>query len=274
MNLATEVGQHCHAILADSNGQVGVFRGYLDESGIHEGARVVSVAGYFARPKEWKRFTHDWTRVLKPAGIKCFHATDCQALEGEFKGWSADDRDELVKRLLPIIPRYAVGFARALVLDDFHEALEGRNDLKEIIEDPYKLCFQLLLQEALRQLQRNNSREKIAVFHEQNDYQGSAQRSYDFLKEHHDPNDNFLSLTFGDAMRFVPLQAADILAFESGKRVLNKRGRKRRSYQALCEGANGVQIGFFDHGNMDRFVRVLENFKHFRDAALSRGPLS
>ena len=45
---------------------------YMDESGIHDGAPVVTVAGYISRPKHWRAWTKDWNKAKRP--IKIFHA--------------------------------------------------------------------------------------------------------------------------------------------------------------------------------------------------------
>ena len=36
--------------------------------------------------------------------IKVFHAADCANLRGEFEGWTKEQRDQLVAKLLPIMP--------------------------------------------------------------------------------------------------------------------------------------------------------------------------
>ncbi len=53
-----------------------VIRAFLDESGMHGDAPVVTVAGYFGYPKTWRSFTTEWNKTLRPTGIKVFHATD------------------------------------------------------------------------------------------------------------------------------------------------------------------------------------------------------
>ncbi len=51
---------------------------YLDESGIHEGAKVCLVAGYFGGPGQMRRFDKAWRDTLKQFDfpMKEFHATD------------------------------------------------------------------------------------------------------------------------------------------------------------------------------------------------------
>jgi hypothetical protein len=49
---------------------------YLDESGIHDGAEICMIAGYFGRQNHWGRFERDWKGVLAKFGfaLKDFHA--------------------------------------------------------------------------------------------------------------------------------------------------------------------------------------------------------
>jgi hypothetical protein len=63
----------------------------MDETGIHDGAPVVAVAAYVARPVVWRNWTKKWNAAKRP--IKVFHATDCANLRGEFEGWSKEQRD-------------------------------------------------------------------------------------------------------------------------------------------------------------------------------------
>ena len=76
MGSASLVGQLCKTFLADRDGHVMLLRVYIDESGTDKGAPVLTVAGYVAKPSQWQTFSKEWTRVLKPTGIKVYHATD------------------------------------------------------------------------------------------------------------------------------------------------------------------------------------------------------
>jgi hypothetical protein len=51
---------------------------YLDESGIHDGAAVCVIAGYFASRGPWQRFETDWKKLLYRFGVPMekFHACD------------------------------------------------------------------------------------------------------------------------------------------------------------------------------------------------------
>jgi hypothetical protein len=51
---------------------------YLDEAGIHDGAAICFVAGFFGGRGQWKRVARAWEKVLKRYGIPLddFHALD------------------------------------------------------------------------------------------------------------------------------------------------------------------------------------------------------
>jgi hypothetical protein len=60
---------------------------------------------------------------------------------------------------------------------------------------------------------------RLAFFHEVNAYQGSAKNSFEFIKLNPKNTSQVMSLTFGGKDDYVPLQAADILAYEGNKRL-------------------------------------------------------
>jgi len=51
---------------------------YLDESGIHEGASLCVIAGYYGGIGQWRKFEKDWIKLLRQFSIplKDFHAKD------------------------------------------------------------------------------------------------------------------------------------------------------------------------------------------------------
>src|SRR5271165_431549 len=51
---------------------------YLDESGIHDGAAICAIAGYFGGRGQWRKFESDWKCLLHNFGVPMgkFHAKD------------------------------------------------------------------------------------------------------------------------------------------------------------------------------------------------------
>lgn len=76
-------------------------------------------------------------------------------------------------------------------------------------------------------------------------------------------------MTFGDKKTFVPLQAADVLAYEGGKFLRNPTGEWRRSWKALDPEKKKIRALRYGEDNMGVLIRVLE--KAARDPPQSAG---
>lgn len=248
----------CQTFLADRRGQIAVFRIFMDESGTHDTSPVAVVAGYMARPTQWKHFTRRWKRVLTPSGIEVSHSADCNGFHGEFAGWDRADRDALVAKLLAIIPdERRMGVAAGIVLRDYDEALRGKEHLKALLGTPYEACFHWCLGIFLAEHRKYGSTEPIAVIHEENQFETEARRAYNYLRETYQPSP-LISLTFGSKREFVPLQSADILAYDVGKFLLKQDGKPRRSFEVLTQEGRGPRIRFYDKENMPALVSQME----------------
>jgi hypothetical protein len=55
---------------------IAVIEAFIDESGTHSDAPLLSVACYFAPHSRWGAFQRDWAPILKEHGIDCFHAVN------------------------------------------------------------------------------------------------------------------------------------------------------------------------------------------------------
>jgi hypothetical protein len=247
----------CRTFLDDLDGRLTVFRAFLDESGTHAGSPVITVAEYVARPTVWRRFVPKWQRTLRP--IKVFHSTDCNGFRREWEGWTRPDRDAHVAKLLPLLRNIeGVGLVIGMVLRDVEEAFSTRPYLRPYLGNPYEACLQWWLTILLQEMQKRGTREPVAVVHEENQYGGEAHRAFNWVKENNDPYGQLISFSFGAKYKFVPLQAADILAYDVGKRLLNIDGRPRKSFEALMREETDPLIKFYDKQNLGPLISMLE----------------
>jgi hypothetical protein len=256
VSMARDVLELSRAILAANDGLIAVFKVYIDESGIHEGSPVVTVAAYLARPKQWAAFTSEWLRAIKP--IKVYHAADAASCHGEFEGWTPERVADLAKRALPIIPKYtANAVAAAIQMDDYNAALQDKPHLKSLLGTPYGACLQWVLTILLRAKFEYGNREQIAFFHEQNDYKMDAMTVYDYVVERWNVG-AVSSFTFGSKQKYVPLQAADIYAYEANKRLRNPSAPNRRALDALVPDKSHASLVYFNRENMSELIERLE----------------
>jgi hypothetical protein len=133
------------AVLACRDGSVAVLKVYTDESGIHEDSPVVTVAACCAKPSVWNEWTKKWNAAKRP--IKVYHAADAQNLHGEFEGWSKAGRDEIVKRIIPVI---ADADIRSVViginLEEYRKAISNKPGLADLFQSTFGPCFQWVMQ--------------------------------------------------------------------------------------------------------------------------------
>jgi hypothetical protein len=264
------VYQLCRLALADHDGGVAVLKAYMDESGVHDGSPVLAVAAYLARPRQWQEWTKRWNATKRP--IKVFHAADCANLHGEVEGWTKEDRDALVARLLPVIAVFDMpGVVVGIHMQEFEAALAGRPDLREVFGTPYAACFQWVVQIIMNMALGANSRERIAFVHETNDYRQEALEGFSWIEKNGNPLETLISLQFGSKKQFAPLQAADILAYEGNKRLRDPERPERRAWTALDPDKTRVMAAYYGKENMADLIGRLEKIKAGRISEIDLG---
>lgn len=257
MSAARDVLALSRAVLAAKDGLIAVFKIYLDESGIHDGSPVVTVAAYVARPKQWGAFTSEWRRTIRP--IKVYHAADAANCRGAFEGWTKEDVAALAKRALPIIPKHTrLAVAAGIQMDDYEAALKGRSHLKDLFGEPYGACLQWVLTIILRMKAEHGNREQIAFFHEQNNFRGEAMRVYSAVIERWNIG-AISSFAFGSKEKYVPLQAADIYAYEANKRLRNPSASNRRALDVIIPNKSRAILRYLNRENMAPFIKRMED---------------
>jgi hypothetical protein len=244
-------------VLAEMDGQVIVLKVAMDESGVHGDSPVVAVGAYIARPRQWQEWTKRWNVAKRP--IKVFHAVDCQNLAGEFKGWDKTRRDELVIRCLPVIAHSDFfGVVVGIQMLEFEQVMKGRDDLRPLFGTPYTACFQWAVQIIMNAALGADSRERIGFVHELNDYRHEALEAFNWVKKHGNPLGTIIGLQFADKKDYLPLQAADVLAYEGNKRLRDPNRCERRSWTALDPDKTRIFAAYYGRENMADLISRLE----------------
>src|ERR1700730_2259723 len=113
MSTAQQVWEFSRAFLNGQRGWciVAILKTFMDETGVHDDAKMVAIGAYISRPKHWRAWTKDWNvhKRKVPQGrrpIKVFRSTDCANYWGEFKGWTKEERDPYIAQLLPVMPSH------------------------------------------------------------------------------------------------------------------------------------------------------------------------
>ena len=84
-----------------------IFRAVTDDSAAESGDRRLFLAGYLLPAEVWAEFSEAWDRELrrKPS-INYLKMAEAQNLRGQFRHWKVEQKDKKLRRLADVIRRY------------------------------------------------------------------------------------------------------------------------------------------------------------------------
>lgn len=203
---------------ASKHGAVAVLVGYFDESGISKQDPLVLVAGAVADSVIWSRLELPWKEHLGTTRVDWFHAVDCEHGEGEFKHIDRPFRQSLVyalsRELGSLRPQC---FGSGLFRDDWQFVADIVR--RRTGDDPFYFCFELCLQQISEWSRTYADGEPVAlVFAQHQKYRNRAEQLHSYYQRYQSANEHRItgigSITFADPRRVIPLQAADLVAYE------------------------------------------------------------
>jgi hypothetical protein len=206
---------------------------FLDESHDKKRERAYAIAGLLSPVHSWDLFWLAWNRVLEEHGITEFHAADCENGQGPIFGrLSSEKRTTIQRDLIELIadPKFQlVGFAVAIDLAAYNvlrpemekfRFTTRRSPISGSLCDPYFTAFQhgVEMIADYPTVKRLPPEEVITFIFDQNhEYQGRAEPLYHQLRitPHLSYSARLGGCGFLDRRKVKPLQAADLLAYES-----------------------------------------------------------
>jgi Protein of unknown function (DUF3800) len=182
---------------------------YFDESGEHDRKtghlRQLTVGGWIAPRDAWMKFDDEWSKALKWAEIPMFHMADFEAYRGQFTGWTNQKHKDVLNVLLKIIGeniRDGLGFTNRVF------KLEPKQHFSDTYESSLLDC---LMHVANRSAYTYGDQVSV-VFAKHSDYRKNRiQKIFDFMNY---GDAQLGTLAVSDPINVLPLQAADILAYE------------------------------------------------------------
>lgn len=193
-----------------------MLKAYFDESH-DEKEGVFCLGGYFGHEEEWGRLEKIW---VDHTGDTPFHMTDCLSGNRGYKGVPEKERHDLIISLaLEINNAEVYGFNSAVLLKHFRETFPKDKD-----DAPYFMCFQHCFNQAATWA--SEFREQVNChFDRKKELEHRGLRIYEHVSglstlPGWEVTRWLGEIKFGSRSDYVPLQAADMLAY-TGFRVLN-----------------------------------------------------
>ena len=217
-----------------------MFWSFFDESG---GAdhQFIAVCGWLAEREAWQSFEAEWKAMLEHYGVPYFHMKEIAQFRGPFVKWYSkrDEREEFMKEATRLIRETVKMGVLVVVRYDAWRKLNLRYDLERQWRSPYVLAGRFCIGRATSWVRKQGFTERdVQYFFDGGgpDMGGLvelAKRDGLHIPAFHSGRDT--ETEYG----LIPLQAADFLAYEVRKAVVDhpdkftRPEQFRKSFQAF-----------------------------------------
>jgi hypothetical protein len=218
-----------------------VLQAFFDDSGNEPTSPIFVLAGLVTTHERWARFSEEWRAVLDgPPRLDYFKMAEAESLRKQFSienGWNKESRDDLVLRLAGIVFKHVIGGIHASIS---HESFDRwirsiKNPTRNTTQDhPYFALFHAVVQiTSFLQIRSFQNHPCDLIFDEQGSLGLDAIHYWENLRRIEAPNKDVADVmagysgnppNFRNEKEFLPLQAADLYAWQLRRRFV-ERGR-------------------------------------------------
>ncbi len=267
---------------------------YVDESGDKGQGDWLTVVGLIARAEDWAMFADEWRSVLNQTpAIKAWHMHKAVNLQGEFRRWSSQERDDRLHQLSNVVNRYQITalhssvnipaymeFMAPLIDIPFSIRRKKSSARRAIHEQPYWMCFHTMVMAVCYDLIDKGVTERFEIIFDEKRTIGPRVKAwYPAMRTFMEPHEDAImpiEPMFRDDEEFVPLQCADILAWILHRDLIDGVGdsvflspRKLADQSHTFDWVKNAMHGLVWSGHRQLIDR--ERLQGIRDRALRDG---
>ena len=214
---------------------------YLDDS--HDGLEqeVFAVAGYYGWSLGFFDAEREWEHCLTRHGLQYFHAIECEQVQGQFfklrkdprynslasqKAAAAGIRSELISILNQHVGFDGIGLA--VPLEAYRKVLDTEPDASILLQDRhFYFAYHHLMIELVKKCEDRFKGHWIGFVCDDHSRRDEAEKAYDELKTKNPRSARMMaSMTHADDKITLPLQMADLLAYEVRRAAMEQLRHK------------------------------------------------
>ena len=215
----------------------------LDDSGGYNQTEFICIAGYVATDEQWGNFSDQWMALLAKHGIPCIHMRELVPLRGPYSelGWDIAKRNAVLDEFIELIRKHVLA-AFAVAFDAKY--YRSMTDVaKKELGNPHRFCLARIIRLIQQTFAKVGVTEALTlVFDDSEEFSVMHHGNVRELRK--DPKYRKLigSVCFSDDEIYNPLQAADVLAWETTKELSQKLGgfKSRPDFEKLMGLAQPV----------------------------------
>jgi hypothetical protein len=250
--------------------------GYLDESANNE---TIVCGGWIATDRQWDKIIPAWrSRIAYENRVSAkhdlppitrYHANYCANLKKEFKGWTIKRQIAFAKTLQDIMAARTsatkctkherpVIFGWGMSTAEFKKEIIPKATDAEVKHVCYTLCAIDCLKGIGQAMEQYYPSERITFIHDRGDLAVAAQQAFEAVREKYP---QFVGLMPGGWEDFIPLQPADMVAYDLFKRISKRYtgvDQVRRSLQRLVAQGTPIIAGHLKPGAMKDIAEMME----------------
>jgi hypothetical protein len=245
-----------------------MFALYCDDSGTHSESDIAVAACWVSDELQWKHFGMDWTAANEVENFGVFHMADFVARKQQFadKEWNDEKRDRTIRRLINIIvTRRKHGFFAAVEKEAYDaEVPEELRTRYKLGNNHYTFAVRMCMGKVAKWRKRHAYKEPVQfVFDRMSKGRGEIDAVFELaLKEGEEKalRENAIQKngwSFANKAEVLPLQAADILAWETLRYMqkvylATEKESVRKSYKELIEV--GMDPGYHNRETLKALI--------------------
>ena len=236
-----------------------VIEAFFDDSGQESGA-FFCVAGFLADTSYWTSFLIDWQHLLRRWRIREVHMKFLWNNNGEFGGWGLEKKKQAISEFVGVIRKHKlIGYGIA-VDSKFWGALP--RDFSRAHGSAAEFCFERILKRIRDDMVRRRDRDFIALTfdHDRDFAKPRLTRFQNIIDRDPWAKETMVSIGFARAWAFSPLQAADMLAWETNRLLEVRHNGRRPSFgnETMFEGPDGIEFSAGEYWDKKEFEKYID----------------
>lgn len=212
---------------------VAVLKAFIDDSGSDRGSAWYVLAGYIGTVEGWGQFDAEWMRVLhKDPHIQYFKSSEAESLrpDGQWAGVSADQRNAKIDALIDVIRLRARRAVCVRIRQTDYDNLV-RGNVPSAWDSPYYFLLTIIAGAAIMIEILDGSGDDIDFVIDKDQVH---ERGFELIVPRlfgmQSVSQKLAGITRQDEKKIIPLQAADLLAWQI-RRFLSSAEPRRKHFE-------------------------------------------
>jgi hypothetical protein len=254
---------------------VAMLKAFIDDSGSGGDSPWYVLAGYLGTVEGWDAFDSKWLDVLhEHPYIEYFKSSEAESLrpDGQWAGVSKEQRDAKIDALIGVIGHCTRRAVCAPIRQrDYDELVKGK--IPPVWDSPYFFLMPSIISASINIERIDGESESVDfVFDNDQKHEKGSNRLNAALMLMRSNYGSLVNVSFRDEKKFIPLQAADLLAWQIRRRYSVPNDRRRHFEKALDAPQKEAHTFVVDRDKVQWMIAELQKGAAELAESLDRSP--